>query len=545
MSTIDENHLHADPAIEARHRSHGPDRPGGGDRAHDRFGATPLQREAARTIFEKGAPGRRAFVAPALDVPAVDIGELLPERFRRAEPPRLPEVSEPEIVRHYVGLSKRNFDLDSGFYPLGSCTMKHNPRLHERVAALPGHARLHPLQDPERSQGALELMWNLQQALAELSGLPHVSLQPSAGSHGELAGVLLTRAYHEDRGERRHKVLTPDTSHGTNPATVTMAGLEVVKLETNADGGIDIDDLRAKADADVACLMLTNPNTLGVFDPNIVEIAEIVHGVGATLYYDGANLNAVMGLSRPGDMGFDIVHFNLHKSFTQPHGGGGPGSGPIAVSERIAPYLPRPLVVRREEGAAGAANGTARAPAFHLDHGGERSIGRLRGFQGNYGCFVRSYAYIRSLGADGLRDASETAVLNANYLLARLREKRVAEYLPLAYGELCMHEFVLSGGPMKKDLKIKTLDLAKRLLDFGFHPPTVYFPLLVDEALMVEPTETETKETLDAFADAIAAILAEAAEDPEIARNAPYTTPVRRLDEVAAAKRPVIRQAQG
>jgi glycine dehydrogenase subunit 2 len=501
----------------------------------------PLQAERARTIFEKGAPGRRAFQCPELDVD-VDARELLPARFRRAQGPRLPEVSEPEIVRHYVGISKRNFDLDSGFYPLGSCTMKHNPRLHERVAALPGHARLHPLQDPERAQGALELMWNLQQALAEISGLPHVSLQPSAGSHGELAGVLLTRAYHEDRGEARHRVLTPDTAHGTNPATVTMAGLEVVKLATNADGGVDIDDLRAKADTDVACLMLTNPNTLGLFDPNIAEIAEIVHGVGATLYYDGANLNAVMGISRPGDMGFDIVHFNLHKSFTQPHGGGGPGSGPIAVSERIAPFLPHPIVARREEAHA-RGNGTASSPMFDLDDVGEKSIGRLRGFQGNYGCFVRSYAYIRSLGADGLKDASETAVLNANYLLARLREKQVAEFLPLAYGELCMHEFVLSGGPMKRALGIKTLDLAKRLLDFGFHPPTVYFPLLVDEALMVEPTETETKETLDAFADAIAEILAEAAEDPEIARGAPYSTPVRRLDEVAAAKRLVIRQA--
>jgi glycine dehydrogenase subunit 2 len=540
MSPIDESHLHSDPGIEAHRLAHAaipPARAGA-----PTGGTTPLQREPARTIFEKGAPGRRAFVAPALDVPEVDVSELLPDRFRRVQPPRLPEVSEPEIVRHYVGISKRNFDLDSGFYPLGSCTMKHNPRLHERVAALPGHARLHPLQDPERAQGALELMWNLQQALAEIAGLPHVSLQPSAGSHGELAGVLLTRAYHEDRGETRHKVLTPDTSHGTNPATVTMAGLEVVKLATNSDGGIDIEDLRAKADSDVACLMLTNPNTLGLFDPNIAEIAEIVHGVGATLYYDGANLNAVMGLSRPGDMGFDIVHFNLHKSFTQPHGGGGPGSGPIAVSERIAPFLPRPLVVRREQSAA-VGNGASRQASFDLDHEGERSIGRLRGFQGNYGCFVRAYAYICSLGADGLRDASETAVLNANYLLARLREKRVAEYLPLAYGELCMHEFVLSGGPMKRELQIKTLDLAKRLLDFGFHPPTVYFPLLVDEALMVEPTETETKETLDAFADAVAEILSEAARDPEIARNAPYTTPVRRLDEVAAAKRPVIRQA--
>jgi glycine dehydrogenase subunit 2 len=526
VNAIDENHLHADPAIEAHHPH----------AAATGAPMPPLQREPARTIFQKGAPGRRAFVCPDMDVPHVDVSQLLPDRFRRSRAPRLPEVSEPEIVRHYVGISKRNFDLDSGFYPLGSCTMKHNPRLHERVAALPGHARLHPLQDPQRAQGALELMWNLQHALAEVSGLPHVSLQPSAGSHGELAGVLLTRAYHEDRGQTRHKVLTPDTAHGTNPATVTMAGFEVVKLATNADGGIDIEDLRAKADADVACLMLTNPNTLGVFDPNIAEIAEIVHGVGATLYYDGANLNAVMGISRPGDMGFDIVHFNLHKSFTQPHGGGGPGSGPIAVSERIAPFLPVPVIVRDGDGVFDLVSDPGEGV-------GSKSIGRLRGFQGNYGCFVRSYAYIRSLGGDGLKDASEAAVLNANYLLARLKEHGVAQYLPLAYGELCMHEFVLSGGPMKRALEIKTLDLAKRLLDFGFHPPTVYFPLLVEEALMVEPTETETKETLDAFADAIAAILREAAEDPTIAQSAPYSTPVRRLDEVAAAKTPRIREA--
>jgi glycine dehydrogenase subunit 2 len=479
------------------------------------------------TIFEKGAPGRRAFVAPELDVPQVD--GLLPQKFRRSEGPRLPEVSEPEIVRHYVTLSKRNFDLDSGFYPLGSCTMKHNPRLHERVAALPGHARLHPFQSPARAQGALELMWNLERALSEISGLPHVSLQPSAGSHGELAGVLLARAYHEDRGQTRTKVLTPDTAHGTNPATVTMAGLEVVKVGTNADGGVDLDDLRAKATEDVACLMLTNPNTLGVFDPNIAEIADIVHGVGAILYYDGANLNAIMGITRPGDMGFDIVHFNLHKSFTQPHGGGGPGSGPIAVSERISPYLMNPRITKDEDG------------SFDLDDDGyERSIGRLRGFQGNYGCFVRSYAYIRSLGAEGLKDASVSAVLNANYLLARLGD--AADHLPLAYGKLCMHEFVLSGAPMKRELGIRTLDLAKRLLDFGYHPPTVYFPLLVDEALLIEPTETETRETLDAFADAIKQILAEAAEDPEVARNAPYSTPVRRLDEAGAARKPVIRQ---
>jgi glycine dehydrogenase subunit 2 len=498
---------------------------------------TALQREQAVTIFERGAPGRRAFQCPDVDVPDVSLDELLPAHLRRTEPPRLPEVSEPEIVRHYVRLSKRNFDLDSGFYPLGSCTMKHNPRLHERVAALPGHARLHPLQDPERAQGALELMWNLERALSEVSGLPHVCLQPSAGSHGELAGVLLTRAYHEAHGETRHKVLTPDTAHGTNPATVTMAGFDVVKIATNPDGGVDLDDLRAKADTDVACLMLTNPNTLGLFDSNIQEIARIVHEVGATLYYDGANLNAVMGLSRPGDMGFDIVHFNLHKSFTQPHGGGGPGSGPIAVSDRIEPFLPVPRIVRNE-----GSNGSG--PQFDLveDWPGAKSIGRLRGFQGNYGCFVRSYAYIRSLGAPGLKDASETAVLNANYLLARLRQLGVSEHLPLAYGELCLHEFVLSGGPMKRNLKIKTLDLAKRLLDYGYHPPTVYFPLLVEEALMVEPTETETKETLDGFAEALAELLREAAEDPEIALHAPYTTPVRRLDEVGAAKHPVIRQ---
>jgi glycine dehydrogenase subunit 2 len=496
---------------------------------------TPQQRDRAVTIFEKSKPGRRAFVAPELDVPERPIDELLPAHLRRAEPPKLPEIAEPEIVRHYNRLSKRNFDLDTGFYPLGSCTMKHNPKLHERVAALPGNARLHPLQSPRRAQGALQLMFELQGALAEIAGLPHVSLQPSAGSHGEFAGVLLTRAYHEDRGEHRHKVLTPDTAHGTNPATVTMAGHDVVKVGTDERGGVDVDDLREKATDDVACLMLTNPNTLGLFDENIEEIAHIVHDVGATLYYDGANLNAVMGRTRPGDMGFDIVHFNLHKTFTQPHGGGGPGAGPIAVSDRIEPYLPRPQVVRREDG-----NGSR--PQFDLDFDRPKSIGRLRGFQGNYGVFVRSYAYILSLGGDGLQEASETAVLNANYLLARLKQDGVAEHLPVAYDRTCMHEFVLSGAPMKKALGLRTLDLAKRLLDFGFHPPTVYFPLLVDEALLIEPTETETKETLDAFADAVAEILREAAEDPEIARNAPYTTPVRRLDEAGAAKRPIIRQ---
>jgi glycine dehydrogenase subunit 2 len=497
---------------------------------------SPLQREAARTIFERGEPGRRAFVPPPLDVPEADAETLLPARLRRREPARLPEVSEPELVRHYVRLSKRNFDLDSGFYPLGSCTMKHNPRLHERVAALPGHARLHPLQDPAQAQGALELMWRLERALGEIAGLPHVSLQPAAGAHGELAGVLLTRAFHADHGAQRRKVLTPDTAHGTNPATVTMAGCEIVKVASDADGGVDLEDLKAKADDEVACLMLTNPNTLGIFDRNIEQIAGIVHDAGATLYYDGANLNAIMGVTRPGDMGFDIVHFNLHKSFTQPHGGGGPGSGPIAVSDRIEPYLMVPRIVRHEPDNGGPAR-------FDLSDEAPKSIGRLRGFQGNYGCFVRAYAYICSLGADGLRDASETAVLNANYLLARLGALGVADRLPLAFGERCMHEFVLSGAPMKRELGIRTLDLAKRLLDHGVHPPTVYFPLIVDEALLVEPTETETRETLDAFAESLAEILREAEADPEIARNAPYTTPVRRLDEAGAAKRPRIRQA--
>jgi glycine dehydrogenase subunit 2 len=496
----------------------------------------PNMRDDQLTIFERSKAGRRAFTPPPLDVPERPVDELLPARLRRSEPARLPEVSEPEIVRHYNRLSKRNFDLDTGFYPLGSCTMKHNPKLHERIAALPGHARLHPLQDPSRAQGALELMWRLQEALGEIAGLPHITLQPSAGSHGELTGVLLTRAYHEDRGERRTKVLTPDTAHGTNPATVTMAGYEVVKVGTDDQGNVDIDDLRAKADQDVACLMITNPSTLGLFETGIEEIQRIVHGVGATLYYDGANLNAIMGLSRPGDMGFDIVHFNLHKSFTQPHGGGGPGAGPVAVSERLEPYLPVPQVVRR------VSEGNGAEPHYDLDYDRPKSIGRLRGFQGNYGVFVRAYAYIRSLGAAGLKDVSETAVLNANYLVARLREEGVLEYLPASHERLCMHEFVLSGGPMRRDLGIRTLDLAKRLLDFGVHPPTVYFPLIVDEALLVEPTETETRETLDEFARVVAGILREAGQDPEVARQAPYTTPVRRLDEAGAARRPVVRQ---
>ena len=502
---------------------------------------TPMQRERATTIYERSVPGRRAAVLPAAGVDETPLEELIPAALLRERPAELPEVSEPEIVRHYNRISRRNFDLDTGFYPLGSCTMKHNPRVNERVAALPGHARLHPAQDPARAQGALELMWNLERALAEICGLPHVSLQPSAGSHGELAGLLLTRAWLAERGEeeQRTKVLAPDTAHGTNPASVTMAGFDVVKVATNGHGGVDVDDLRAKAGTDTACLMLTNPNTLGLFDPNISEITRIVREAGGTLYYDGANLNAIMGKVRPGDMGFDIVHVNLHKSFSQPHGGGGPGSGPIAVSERLEPYLPVPRIER-----TGSGNGAG--PRFELRSDGHPgSIGRLRGFQGNFGVFVRSYAYILSLGGDGLQEASETAVLNANYLLARMREGRAGRFLPLAFEQPPLHEFVLSGRPAKRELGTKTLDIAKRLLDHGMHPPTVYFPLLVDEALMIEPTETETRESLDGFAAAVESILAEAEKDPAILAEAPYTTPVRRLDEVAATRNPVIRQPIG
>ncbi len=478
--------------------------------------------DRAVTIFERSQPGRRAFAPPRLDVPERPLDELLPDHLRRREPARLPEVAEPEIVRHYNRLSKRNFDLDTGFYPLGSCTMKHNPKLHERVAALPGHARLHPLQHPDHAQGALELMHNLEHALGEVAGLPHVCLQPSAGSHGELLGVLLTRAYHADRGEARAKVLTPDTAHGTNPATVTMAGYEVVKVGTAPDGGVDLDDLREKATDDVACLMLTNPNTLGLFDRNIEEIAAVVHGAGGTLYYDGANLNAVMGISRPGDMGFDIVHFNLHKTFSQPHGGGGPGAGPIAVRKTLEPFLPVPAVARDGE-------------CFRLDYDRPRSIGKVRGFYGPFGVFVRAYAFIRSYGP-GLREMSEVAVLNANYLLARLK----AAY-DLPFDRLCMHEFVLSARRLKREHGVTALDVAKRLMDFGFHPPTIYFPLIVAEALMIEPTETEAKETLDAFADAMLAIVREAEEDPQLLKEAPHSRPVGRLDEVKAAKRAVVR----
>jgi len=474
-----------------------------------------------RLIYERSRPGRRASGIPAHDLPAAHV----PAELARRHPPRLPEVAEPELVRHFTELSTRNFGIDTGFYPLGSCTMKHNPRVNERVVGLPGFRDLHPLQEEEGAQGALELMWRLQEILAEVAGLPAVSLQPAAGSQGELTGLMLFRAYFADRGEldQRREIVIPDTAHGTNPASVTMAGFELVGVKTDPRGNVDLDDLRGKVGPQTAGLMLTNPSTLGLFDENIEEIERIFHGAGALMYYDGANLNAVCGLSRPGDMGFDVVHINLHKTFSQPHGGGGPGGGPIAVRDILEPFLPVPAVVRREEG------------GFGLDFDRPQTIGKVRGFTGPFGVFVRSYAYIRMWGPR-LREMSETAVLNANYVLARLKEA-----YDLPFDRLCMHEFVLSARTLKKEQGCTALDVAKRLMDYKFHPPTIYFPLIVPEALMVEPTETETRETLDAFCDAMLAIAAEAARDPEIAKSAPHETALRRLDETRAARHPRLR----
>jgi glycine dehydrogenase subunit 2 len=475
-----------------------------------------------KLIYEKSQPGRRASSLPRYELPVPEI----PEELRRAEPPRLPEVPEFEVVRHFTELSTRNYGIDNGFYPLGSCTMKYNPRVNERLVTLPGFAQLHPYQDEDGVQGALELEWRLQQILLEVTGLDAVSLQPAAGSQGELTGLMLVRAYFEAKGEseQRRKVVVADTAHGTNPASVTMAGYELTNVRTDARGNIDVDDLRAKVDEHTATLMLTNPSTLGLFDENIEEIQRIFHEAGALMYYDGANLNAVCGISRPGDMGFDIVHINLHKTFSQPHGGGGPGGGPIAVRAMLEPFLPVPAVVERDGG-------------FALDFDRPQSIGKVRGFTGPFGVFVRSYAYMRMYGP-GLREMSETAVLNANYVRARLMD---AYELP--YDRLCMHEFVLSARNLKRDHGVTALDVAKRLMDYGFHPPTIYFPLVVPEALMIEPTETETKETLDAFCDAMLAIAREAAETPELLKEAPHDRPVRRLDEVRAAKTPVVRYA--
>ena len=473
-----------------------------------------------KLIFEKSQEGRRGGELPRPDVPIPD----LPGELRRQRPPRLPELAEPEILRHFTELSTRNFGIDTGFYPLGSCTMKYNPRVNERLVMHPGFRDLHPYQDEQASQGALELMWRLQEALMEISGLHACSLQPAAGSQGELTGLLLMRAYFADIGEaeRRDTIVTADTAHGTNPASVTMAGYKLAKVRTDPRGNVDVAHLRELVDERTAGLMLTNPSTLGLFDEHIEEIAAIFHDVGALLYYDGANLNAVCGISRPGDMGFDIVHINLHKTFSPPHGGGGPGGGPIVVRETLEPFLPVPAVVREGDG-------------FRLDFDRPKSIGKVRGYTGPFGVFVRSYAYIRSYGPR-LREMSETAVLNANYLLARLR----AAY-DLPYDRLCMHEFVLSARPLKRERGVTATDVAKRLMDYGFHPPTIYFPLVVPEALMIEPTETEAKETLDEFADSMLAIAREAAEEPELLKSAPHGRAVGRLDEVKAVKRVVVR----
>jgi glycine dehydrogenase subunit 2 len=471
-----------------------------------------------KLIFEKSQSGRRASSLPKPDIPAAEI----PAHLRRAAPPRLPELAEPEVLRHFTELATRTFGIDTGFYPLGSCTMKHNPRVNERVVNLPGFRDLHPHQEEEASQGALELMWRLQEILAEVAGLPAVSLQPAAGSQGELTGLMLMRAYFADRGEsHRDTIITADTAHGTNPASVTMAGFNLKKVETDARGNLDLEHLRTLVDANTAGLMLTNPSTLGLFDENIVEVATIFHDAGALLYYDGANLNAVCGISRPGDMGFDIVHYNLHKTFSQPHGGGGPGGGPVAVRGAIEPFLPVPAVVRDGD-------------AFRLDYDRPKTIGKVRGFCGPFGVFVRAYAFIRAYGP-GLKEMSETAVLNANYLLARLKD-----VYELPYDRHCMHEFVLSARGLKREYGVTALDVAKRLMDHNFHPPTIYFPLVVAEALMIEPTETEAKETLDAFVEAMREIAREAAEQPELLKDAPHNRTVRRLDEVKAAKRAVV-----
>ena len=473
-----------------------------------------------KLIFEKSQAGRRGGDLPNYDLPPAKV----PDALRRETPPRLPELAEPEIVRHFTELSTRNFGIDTGFYPLGSCTMKYNPRVNERLAMLPGFRDLHPYQDEGAIQGALELMWRLQEALIEVSGLHACSLQPAAGSQGELTGLMLMRAYFADRGEgdTRDTIITADTAHGTNPASVTMAGYKLAKVETDARGNVDVEHLREMVDEHTAGLMLTNPSTLGLFDEHIEEIAGIFHKAGALLYYDGANLNGVCGISRPGDMRFDIVHSNIHKTCSQPHGGGGPGGGPIVVRDKLEPFLPVPAVVQDGN-------------RFTLDFDRPKSIGKVRGFTGPFGVFVRSYAYIRSYGPR-LREMSEVAVLNANYLLARLREA-----YDLPYDRLAMHEFVLSARSLKREHGVSALDVAKRLMDYGFHPPTIYFPLVVPEALMIEPTETEAKETLDEFADAMLAIAREAEENPELLNEAPHGRPVKRLDEVLAAKRAIVK----
>jgi len=480
--------------------------------------------ESFPLIFERSRAGRVGYSFPALDVPDHPLAELLDPRLLRAAPPELPEVSEVDVIRHYVNLSRRNYGVDLGFYPLGSCTMKYNPKGNEEAAALPGFRALHPLQPEASAQGILALMHELLTFLAEITGMSWGTLQPFAGAHGEFAGMKLFRACFQQRSERaRRKVLVPDSAHGTNPASARLAGFEVVQVKSDARGMVAPEALRAHLNGELAGIMMTNPNTLGLFERDICRIAELVHGAGGLLYYDGANLNAIVGKVRPGDMGFDVVHLNLHKTFSTPHGGGGPGAGPVLVGEILKPFLPVPDVVKRGE-------------RYSLEEDRPHSIGRLAGFYGNVGVLVRAYAYILAMGREGLPMVAERAVLNANYLKARLKD-----LYPLASEALCKHEFVLSARALKERFGVGALDIAKRLLDFGVHPPTIYFPLVVPEALMIEPTETESKETLDAFVEVMARIRAEMEEEPERLHQAPTRTPVRRIDEVLAAKQPVLR----
>ncbi|MDN7245747.1 aminomethyl-transferring glycine dehydrogenase subunit GcvPB [Planococcus shenhongbingii] len=474
-------------------------------------------------IFEMTKEGRIGYSLPDLDVPEIDLNDVLPQGLIREKAAELPEVSELDIMRHYTALSKRNHGVDSGFYPLGSCTMKYNPKINESVARFPGFANIHPLQDESTVQGAMELLFDLQEHLKEITGMDEVTLQPAAGAQGEWTGLMMIRAYHESRGDmNRTKVIVPDSAHGTNPASATVAGFETVTVKSNEHGLVDLEDLKRVVGEDTAALMLTNPNTLGLFEEQILEMAAIIHEVGGKLYYDGANLNAVMSKARPGDMGFDVVHLNLHKTFTGPHGGGGPGSGPVGVKKDLIPYLPKPVLVKTAEG-------------LTFDYNRPDSIGRVKPFYGNFGINVRAYTYIRSMGPDGLKAVTEYAVLNANYMMRRL-----APHFDLPYDRHCKHEFVLSGRRQKK-LGVRTLDMAKRLLDFGYHPPTIYFPLNVEEGMMIEPTETESKETLDSFIDAMIQIAKEVEDNPEIVQNAPHTTVIKRLDEAQAARKPVLR----
>lgn len=474
-------------------------------------------------IFEKSVPGRKTNLLPACDVPELDLSTTIPAGFLRAQLPELPEVSEVDTVRHFTALSKMNHGVDSGFYPLGSCTMKYNPKVNEDVAKYSGFARMHPYQAEKTAQGCLAVLYQTDIMLAEITGMERVSLQPAAGAHGEMAGLMIIKAYHQNRGDsKRQKIVVPDSSHGTNPASAAVVGFDVIEVKSNAFGGVDIPSLKAVMSDEIAGLMLTNPSTLGLFEENIAEIAQIVHQAGGLLYYDGANMNAIMGKTRPGDMGFDVVHLNLHKTFSTPHGGGGPGSGPVGVKKELVPFLPGP-VVERAEG------------RYYLDDNRPLSIGRVKSFYGNFGVVVKAFAYIRSLGAAGLREASEIAVLNANYIRARLE----GDY-ELPFGKICMHEVVFSAQKQSK-FGVSALDIAKRLIDFGYHPPTIYFPLIVKEAMMIEPTETESKETLDEFIAAMQQIASEAQSNPELLKEAPHDSMVKRLDEVAAVRKPLLR----